>query len=61
MNLTKLTRKTLGDLLGSLQYFGHCTDCRTQFMSVHDIVFQRHHSSDILCQKCADKYLKGTK
>lgn len=43
--------RLLGDVLGSLRYFGRCAQCRMQFLSVRDrvaVVDDR-----LICARCA--------
>lgn len=45
--------QTLGDVLGSLRYFGQCPDCGSQHVSTHDRVLVRGH--ELVCERCARK------
>ena len=43
--------KYLGDVLGSLRYFGQCPTCWTQHMSTHDRVLVT--DAGLICSRCA--------
>jgi hypothetical protein len=44
------TWNRLGDLLGSLTYFGQCARCGVQFMSTHELVYVLDGSKH--CERC---------
>lgn len=48
----------LGDYLGTLRYFGACTDCRTQFMSSSDRVYYDTDTATKLCVRCGERRMK---
>lgn len=50
--------RTLGDLLGTLRYFGQCARCGSQFMSTHDRVYvdpRPAYSHVLYCERCPPK------